>query len=130
MVKGLVVQVGSVAGATGAGPSLSMVSNSAWLGAAGSLRLLVPETVNPETLAVTTSVVSRSVTVRFPTVLVSPLLLSLIAALSGPLVITGASLVPVMVIVTVSLLDKPGVVVTTCVSGSMVVTVSVVVTVY
>ena len=88
------------------GVTVSMAFSSASLGATASERSEVPETVNESTEAVISSVVSTSVTVRVPDVL-SAAAVSFRAAESGPSVITGASLLPVMVKPTVSLAVAP-----------------------
>ena len=80
--------------------TLNMDSNVASLGAAGSVRLLLPETASVR-VAVTTSLVSTSLTVRLPRVL-RPLLVSVRSSASGPPLMTGASLLPLMVTVIVS----------------------------
>ncbi|MFN9418540.1 MAG: glycoside hydrolase family 30 beta sandwich domain-containing protein [Pirellula sp.] len=67
----------------------------------GTLVAPVPVTTTESTAAVTLSVRSRSVTVKVP-VSLSPALVSVNDEVSGPPVMTGASAVPVMVIVTVS----------------------------
>ena len=67
----------------------------------GTLLALVPVTTTESTAAVTLSVKSRSVTVNDP-VSLSPALVSVSDNVFGPPVITGASAVPVIVIVTVS----------------------------
>ncbi len=82
------------------GEMVSMASNSPSLGAAASARSDVPLTAS-ELDAVTTSVVSTSSTVNVPA-LVKAAFVSLKPTLSGPSVMIGASLVPVMVTVTVS----------------------------
>ena len=73
-----------------------MASSVALSGAAEVLPLLV----TLATVAVTRSVVSTSLTVRVP-VVPSPALVSVKPAVSGPSVMSGASLLPVMVTVTV-----------------------------
>ena len=62
----------------------------------------VPERATEETVAETRSLVSASVTSKDPLV-ARVVSVSVSDAASAPLVMTGASLVPVMVIVTVSL---------------------------
>ena len=75
--------------------------NVALVKPAGTLPAPDPVTTTESTAAVTLSVRSRSVTVKAPESL-SPALVSVNDAVSGPPVMTGASAVPVMVIVTVS----------------------------
>ena len=83
-----------------------MPSRVASFGLAGSLRFDVPLMDSAWLLAVTMSVRSTSPTVSAPDVL-SPALVSVSAAVSGPSAITGASLVPLMVMVRVAVLYPP-----------------------
>ena len=96
-----------------AGERLSMLS-SAWLLLALRLdgkvlpeEVKVPESARDETTALTVSAVSTSVTVMVPEV-ESVVLVSVREAVSGALVISGVSLVPVMAIVTVLLPLREG----------------------
>ena len=75
--------------------------NVAFVNPDGTLVAPVPVTTTESTAAVTLSVKSRSVTVKLPESL-SPAFVSVNEEVSGPPVITGASAVPVMVTVTVS----------------------------
>ena len=86
------------------GLRVSMESSTESLGAAGSKRFELPLTSKVR-VAATLSVVSTSETVRVPEV-VSAALVSERAAVSGPALIRGASLLPVMVMVMVSLSES------------------------
>ena len=77
----------------------NMARRSLSEGAAGSERSELPETASVR-VAVTRSVRSLSLTVSVPEV-ERPVFDSVSEAVSGPAVITGASLLPLMLIVTV-----------------------------
>ena len=72
---------------------------------AGRLLAPVPLTATESTAAVTLLVRSASLTVNVP-LLVKPALVSVKPTESGPSLMTGASLVPVMVTVTVSVSES------------------------
>ena len=93
------------------GVRLNIASSAAAFGAAGSDRSDVPDTFasTSECEAVTTSVVSTSETPNVP-VSVSVPFVSLMDRVAGPPEITGASFVPVIVIVTVSETESPSLV--------------------
>ena len=99
------VSVNSVLSRMPVGVTVRKLFRIALVSDAGTLLAPVPLTATESTAAVTLLVKSASLTVKVP-LLVKPASVSVKPTESGPSVMTGASLVPVMVTVTASVSDN------------------------